>query len=178
MARHSPVEVQIHTGSLWVGGDAYPLRNISHVGQRRLVPVKKKIGKDLVVGIARIWLVAVIGAAIASAVENDLFYVPVVAVVGLMIWRLVVKVRQPDLPVLYGLIVNTAGTQRDTVWSTEKGEIDHLVLEITKAIGKPDEAQKVFYVQHAVHHGDIIQQYGANSIGQANHFGHGNIQAG
>ncbi|MFF2775777.1 DUF6232 family protein [Streptomyces sp. NPDC058052] len=178
MARHSPVEVQIHTGSLWVGGDAYPLRNISHVGQRRLVPVKKKITKDLIVGIARIWFVGVFGMVAAGAIQNDVLYLLVLALMGFMIWRLVVKVRQPDLPVLFGLIVNTAGTQRDTVWSTEKGEIDHLVVEITKAIGKPDEAHQTFYVQHAVHHGDIIQQYGANSIGQANHFGHGNIQAG
>ncbi|GGY63130.1 DUF6232 family protein [Streptomyces omiyaensis] len=177
MSRHNPVEVQIHTGSLWVGGDAYPLRNISHVGQRRLVPVKKKIGKDLFFGIVRIWLVLGFGAALAQSTENTVAYVVVAVVVGLLIWRLVVKVRQPDLPVLYGLIVNTAGTQRDTVWSTHKHEIDHLVLEITKAINIPGGAQMVFHVEHAVA-GDLIQQYGAGSIGKASHFGHGNIQAG
>ncbi|MFJ5706022.1 MULTISPECIES: DUF6232 family protein [unclassified Streptomyces] len=177
MSRHNPVEVQIHTGSLWVGGDAYPLRNISHVGQRRLVPVKKKIGKDLFVGIVRIWLVLGIGGALAQASKETVAYVVVVVIAALMVWRLVAKVRQPDLPVLFGLIVNTAGTQRDTVWSTEKHEIDHLVLEITKAISTPGQAQMIFNVQHAVA-GDLIQQYGANSIGQASHFGHGNIQAG
>ncbi|MFE6226529.1 MULTISPECIES: DUF6232 family protein [unclassified Streptomyces] len=177
MSRHSPVEVQIHTGSLWVGGDAYPLRNISHVGQRRLIPVKKKIGKDLFVGIVRIWLVLGFGGALAQASKETVAYVLVAVVAALMVWRLVAKVRRPQLPVLFGLIVNTAGTQRDTVWSTEKHEIDHLVLEITKAISTPGQAQMVFHVQHAVA-GDLIQQYGTHNIGTAHHFGHGNIQAG
>lgn len=92
---------------------------------------------------------------------------------ALLVWRLVTALGKPTL---YGLVLNTSGTQRDAVWSTDAGEIDHLVIEITKAIGHPDIAQVTYNVQHAVQ-GDLIQQYGAGSVGKAQHSGSGNIVA-
>ncbi|MCX5012470.1 MULTISPECIES: DUF6232 family protein [unclassified Streptomyces] len=163
----STVEVRVQEGVLWVNGEAYPLRNISHVGQRMLEVDKGAAWRKF---IARALITLVIGGIVAAAV-GEVGVILLVAVLGLLIWRLVALIGKPPL---YGLVLNTSGTQRDAVWSTEHSEIQALVMEITKAIGRPDTAQVVYNVRHAVM-GDHIEQYGAGSIGKAQHSGSGNI---
>jgi hypothetical protein len=166
---HSAVQVRVNEGVLWVAGEAYPLRNISHVGQRRLEVDKGAAWKKFAVR-TLIWLLLG-GIVIAGAGTVGTFVW--IAVEALLVWRLVTALNKPTL---YGLVLNTSGTQRDAVWSTDAAEIDHLVIEITKAIGHPDIAQVIYNVQHAVQ-GDLIQQYGAGSVGKAQHSGSGNIVA-
>ncbi|MHC3468126.1 DUF6232 family protein [Streptomyces sp. 7R007] len=159
----------MNEGVLWVAGEAYPLRNISHVGQRRLEVDKHAAWKQFIV---RTLLCLFVGSFLAAGL-GSVGVLLLLAVEALLVWRLVVALGKPDL---YGLVLNTSGTQRDAVWSTDGGEIHHLVGEITKAIGHPDIAQVTYNVQHAVH-GDFITQYGAGSIGKAGHSGSGNIVA-
>jgi hypothetical protein len=159
----------VNEGVLWVAGEAYPLRNISHVGQRRLEVDKQAAWKKFIV---RTVICLFFGSFLAAG-AGSIGVLILLAVEALLIWRLVIKLSQPPL---FGLVLNTSGTQRDAVWSTESGEIHYLVGEITKAIGHPDIAQVIYNVQHAVQ-GDFITQYGAGSIGKANHSGSGNIAA-
>ncbi|MGW1995248.1 DUF6232 family protein [Embleya sp. NPDC001921] len=173
---YRPVQVRIEAGALWVGGDAYPLRNISHVGQRSLPPVRRNGSAARDALTSKIKMVAIVGG-ILTVVTVGVALVPT-AVILVLLHRRRANLRDlPDLPALHGLIINTAGTQRDAVWSTARHEIDYLVQEITTAIGKPDGRRLTYVVQHAVA-GDYIQQSGANSVGKANHFGSGNISAG
>ncbi|WP_330348793.1 DUF6232 family protein [Streptomyces sp. NBC_00582] len=160
------VQVRVNEGVLWVEGEAYPLRNISHVGQR-VLEVDRRAAWKTFIQRSLIWLF--VGGFLASfGVAAMLIWL---AVHGFLIWQLVKVLNRPTL---YGLVLNTSGTQRDAVWSTERDEITFLVGEITKAIGHPDIAQITYNVQHAVQ-GDIINQYGDHNVGKNQHSGSGNI---
>ena len=76
---------------------------------------------------------AAIVFAIATAIFGNFAAVLAVAVFGLLIWQLVQVISRPPV---YGLVLNTSGTQRDAVWSLDHSEIENLVFEITKAIGR------------------------------------------
>lgn len=160
-------QVTINEGVVWVGGEAYPLRNISHVGQRRLSVDQGAVWRKFIFRTIG-WFV--VGGFLAAA-AGDVGAVVFLAVEALLVWKLVSALRRPTV---YGLVLNTSGTQREAVWSTRQEEIQWLVHEITKAIGNPDIAQMIFNVEHAVQ-GDLIKQYGDNSIGKAEHSGSGSI---
>ncbi|GHA67894.1 hypothetical protein GCM10010305_07120 [Streptomyces termitum] len=153
---------------MWVGGEAYPLRNISHVGQRRLAVDQGAAWKTFILRTIG-WLIV---GGIIAAVGDTVGTLVLLAVEGLLIWRLVAALQKPPL---YGLVLNTSGTQREAIWSTRQEEIQQLIYEITKAIGNPEVAQIVINVEHAVH-GDLIKQYGPGSIGKAHHSGSGDIR--
>ncbi|MEU5362187.1 DUF6232 family protein [Streptomyces sp. NPDC005925] len=160
-------QVTINEGVLWVGAEAYPLRNISHVGQRQMTVNKGAAWRKFILR-SIVW--CIVGGTFAAVVGNAGMIVFLLGE-AFLLWKLVSVLR---LPVVYGLVLGTSGTQREAIWSTRQEEIHQLVYEITKAIGNPDIAQTVINVAHAVH-GDIIQQVGANSIGKAQHSGSGNI---
>lgn len=156
---HSAVQVRVGQGVLWIDDEAYPLRNISHVGQRALEVDKGAAWKKC---IKRVLLGLVFGGIVA--VGSKAVGIPIVlVVVAVSIWRLMATIA---IPPVYGLVLNTAGTQRDAVWSTKASEIKALVQKVTEAISRPDMAQMTFNVQHAVQ-GDLIQQYGDGNIGKA-----------
>ncbi|WP_435532635.1 DUF6232 family protein [Streptomyces violaceusniger] len=165
----SPVaaQVTINEGVLWVGGEAYPLRNISHVGQRRLTVDQGAVWKKFILRTIGWLILGGIFAAVAGTVGTIVF----LAVEALLIWKLVSALQKPPV---YGLVLNTSGTQREAIWSTRQEEIQRLIYEITNAIGNPGVAQTIINVEHAVQ-GDLVQQYGAGSIGKARHSGSGSI---
>ncbi|MET9463405.1 DUF6232 family protein [Streptomyces sp. NPDC006544] len=167
---NSTVQVRVQEGVLWVDGEAYPLRNISHVGQRVLEVNKGAAWKQFI----RRALLCLIVGMIATAIFGNFAAVLMVAVLGLLIWQLVQVISRPPV---YGLVLNTSGTQRDAVWSLDHSEIETLVFEITKAIGRPDAGPVTINIKEAVM-GDQIKQYGAGSIGIAEHSGSGNIRGG
>ncbi|MDT6984498.1 DUF6232 family protein [Streptomyces lusitanus] len=162
-------QVTINEGVLWVGGEAYPLRNISHVGQRMIEVDKGAAWKEFLVR-TLVWLFfGGIFAALVDVVGVILF----LGVQAFLVWKLVQALQKPPV---YGLVLNTSGTQREAIWSTRQEEIHQLIHEITKAIGNPEIAQMIINVEHAVG-GDLIKQYGSGSIGKAQHSGSGGIQA-
>ncbi|WP_328300216.1 DUF6232 family protein [Streptomyces sp. NBC_00435] len=167
---NSTVQVRVQEGVVWVEGEAYPLRNISHVGQRVLEVNKGAAWKQF---IRRALLCLVVGG-IATAIFGNVAAIIMVVVLGLLIWQLVQVISRPPV---YGLVLNTSGTQRDAVWSLDQSEIQNLVYEITKAIGKPNSAPVTINIKEAVM-GDQIKQYGAGAIGVAQHSGSGDIRGG
>lgn len=169
-AENSTVQVRVQEGVLWVEGEAYPLRNISHVGQRVLEVNKGAAWKQFI----RRALLCIVLGAIAAAIFGNVAGVLAVVVFGLLVWQLVRVINRPPV---YGLVLNTSGTQRDAVWSLDQAEIQNLVYEITKAIGKPDSAPVTINIKEAVL-GDQIKQYGAGAIGIAEHSGSGDIRGG
>ncbi|MFJ8001853.1 DUF6232 family protein [Streptomyces sp. NPDC096310] len=160
-------QVRINEGVLWVEGEAYPLRNISHVGLRKLTVDQAAAWKKFILRTIGWLILGGTFAAVVGTVGTIIFLV----VEALLVWKLVSVLQKPTV---YGLVLNTAGTQRDAIWSTEQEEIHRLIHEVTKAIGNPDIAQTIINVAHAVQ-GDLIQQYGKGSIGKAVHSGSGKI---
>ncbi|MGW6741940.1 DUF6232 family protein [Streptomyces sp. NPDC055025] len=160
-------QVTIDEGVLWVESEAYPLRDISHVGQRRLTVDKGAAWKKFILRTIGSWIPGVIVAVVADTVGTIVFMV----VNALLMRKLVSALQKPPV---YGLVLNTSGTQHEAIWSTQQEEIHRLIHEITKAIGNPDVAQTIINVAHAVQ-GDLIRQYGAGSIGKARHSGSGSI---
>jgi hypothetical protein len=162
--------VRIEDGSFWVDSDAYPLRNISHVGQE-----KRKIKKWPAWKLCMLrTLMVLIAGGVLSHYAGVFGNIAEVMLLGGVIWRLVVRLRMPPV---YGLIVSTSGIQRDAVWSTAKHEIDNLAREVTRAIGHPDVANYVANLQQVVTN-ECINMYGSGNIGKATHSGSGNIVAG
>lgn len=164
------VQVRIASGSLWVGSDAYPLRNISHVGQWCLEVNKTAAWLQFA---KRALLILIIGGILIAAFDAIGGLLLVVAM-ALAIWRLVAVLTKPTL---YGLVISTSGTQKAAVWSTDGGEIDYLIEQVTRAIGNPDTAQFIHNVVNAVS-GDMVQQYGSGNVGKAAHQGSGSIMGG
>jgi hypothetical protein len=153
-------QIKIENGVLWINSEAYPLRTISHVGSRWIDPrpIKARAVKNFIIR-AILCLVAagIIGSA--STAGGVLVFLGGMA---LVIWRLVVALQ---LRPIYGLVLNTAGVQHDAVWSFEESEIRKLIVAITEAIGHPDTASTIINLNH-VANGDIIQQYGKESVGK------------
>lgn len=153
-------KIKIENGVLRVGSEVYPLRTISHVGSRWIDPRPIKAGavKNFIVRTLLCLVVAgIVGSA--STAGGVLVFLGGMA---LLIWRLVVALQ---LRPLYGLVLNTAGVQHDAIWSFEESEIQELVEAITDALGHPDTASTIINLNH-VASGDIIQQYGAQSVGK------------
>ncbi|MFE4260432.1 DUF6232 family protein [Streptomyces sp. NPDC056883] len=164
------VQVRVEEGVLWVDGEAYPLHNISHVGQRVLEVDKGAAWRKF---IRRALLCFVLGI-IAVAIFGDVAGIIALAVFGLLIWQLVKVLGTPPA---YGLVLNTSGIQRNAVWSLERAEIESLVYAITSAIGKPN-APTINQTIHNPVYGNQFNVYGKGAIGQAVHSGPGDIRGG
>ncbi|GLV51307.1 hypothetical protein TBS_18770 [Thermobispora bispora] len=157
------VRVRIDDGWLWIGNEAFPLRHISHVGQRTLEVDRqaawRRFGK--LAGISLLLFVPLI------AIAGDVFTIVLLAVLTALLWWLLSRLHKPAL---YGLVIHVGGTRRDALWNAVKSELDHLVREITRAIGRPDAVKTTFYVEHAVQ-GDYLRRYGAGGHGEQQHLG-------
>lgn len=164
----APNGVIISEGILWIGDEAYPLRHISHVGKRVVKVNKWAVWRRFLLYVAVILLASGM-LSFASEV-----FATIAMVVGLALATLQLVMWLTNKPPLYGLAVDTAGSQSHDIWTSVEGEITWLVGEIVKGLKFPDEAQMVLNVQHAVS-GDLIQQYGPGSIGKATHHGAGQI---
>lgn len=153
-------QVRVEGGVLWVGGEAYPLRNISHVGERVLQPPVSRVAAwtRFIIGT----LICLVIWAILNELSTPFGLVVLLGVMALLVWRLVSALK---LRTIYGLIINTSGVQHDAVWSSSESEIVDLVRRITEAIGHPDDTQWVHIVNQYVK-GDVVNQYGSGNVGK------------
>ncbi|SES39250.1 DUF6232 family protein [Actinokineospora terrae] len=160
-------EIRIANGILWIGSEAYPLRNISHVGSRWIdpQPIKRKAVKDFVVRT----LICLVVAGVVATASTPAAVLVALGGLALLIWRLSVAL---GLRPIYGLVLNTAGVQQDAIWSYEEDEIMKLIAATTEAIGNPDTAPRILNV-HNVVAGDVIQQYGSDNTGKQVNVGAG-----
>ncbi|QYC42438.1 hypothetical protein Nocox_24175 [Nonomuraea coxensis DSM 45129] len=166
---YAPVQVLVRDGVMQVGSDTYALRTITHIGQRKLVADKGAAWRKFFV---RLLLTMIFGGVLVGAL-GDAWTLALVAVLAVLAWRLVTVLR---LPPVYGLVIGTAGVEREAVWGTDRGEIDQLSADLTAAVGKLDLPPMTFNITHAVGRNEVINQYGAGSIGKATHHGAGNIE--
>lgn len=146
----SEIDVQVSQGILWVGSDAYPLRNIARVQPVKLVPNRRAaVRRYLIVVVFCVFLVvaAVVAAKAASRVSSDQGYnalhgvadgafalAAVLAVIG-TIWLIVRLSRRTA----YALVIETAGTPRTALVTYDENLVFHLVRRITAAISNPQD---------------------------------------
>ncbi|MFF4985657.1 DUF6232 family protein [Streptosporangium saharense] len=165
--RHSPVQVSIGDGSLKIGKERYPLQTISHFGLRRKDPPRQE--RPSWRNVLVYFLLAALGISFLPVLLDGwgLLVLVMCLIIG---FHRVPKPQTP--PTLHGLVINTAGTQQDIVWSTDEREIDQVMAALDHAISTPGLSTTVVNVFHAVD-GDLIQQYGEGSVGKQSHFGFG-----
>jgi hypothetical protein len=149
----SDINVQVSQGILWVGSDAYPLRNIARVQPVKVVPNRRAfLRRYLIVVVFCVFLIAVGAAAVRAASRvtsvqgynalhsgaNGAFALAgVLAVIG-TIWLIVRLLKQTA----YALVIETAGTPRTALITYDEDLIFRLVRRITAAISNPHDRWK------------------------------------
>lgn len=166
------IEVGVHQRVLWIGAEAYPLRNIARVStadvvHRKGAAVARFIGYSLfwvVLGVIALVVLFVTGV-LQTDDQSDLAIKVAGGLVGLLILiRLVVLLSLLLRRGLWALIIETAGTSHRAVISADKHLINTLVREIVTAINDPSAS-----FSHTINNivtGDQYNQYGRNSTGK------------
>lgn len=154
---HALVQVRINEGILWIGDDAYPLTNIARVSSKAWVPDKAKI--------IRRWVWRIIFATIAMIVGFSIHVVAgllLALVLAYVVYKLMDELKiQP----LYELMIETAGSPRQALISTDQALVSRLVAEITKAIGNPAYTLAPITVTN-YNMGDNVNMFsGQNNVG-------------
>jgi hypothetical protein len=142
------IEVKVERGVLWVGTEAYPLRNIARARTVRLVPNRAWAIRRFVVAIVLCALLGIAGAAalrLANRQSTTSAYhllhnggtaaiVVAIVLAGIAIALLFVRMSRQTF---YALVIETAGTPRGVLVSTKQAELNGLVHTIMEAIHNP-----------------------------------------
>jgi hypothetical protein len=146
----SEVNVQVSEGILWVGSEAYPLRNIARVQPVKLVPSRRAALRGYLIAVV-FCVFLVVAAAVAaraatrvSSVQgynalhngaNVAFALAAVLAVISTIW-LIVRLSKRTA---YALVIETAGIPRTALVTYDENLVFHLVRRITAAISNPHD---------------------------------------
>jgi hypothetical protein len=142
------IEVKVERGVLWVGTEAYPLQNIARARTVRLIPNRAWAVRRFVVTVVLCVLLGIAGAvalqqANRQSTENGYHLlhnggtaaiVVAVALVAIGLATLLVRVSRQTF---YALVIETAGTARGVLVSTDHAKLDTLVHTIMEAIHNP-----------------------------------------
>ncbi len=164
--RNGDIEVRVNQQILWVGDEAYPLRNIARARVVRLT-VRRGAAFGRFLGFALLWLVLGLGATAAlraarsEGVRLDKSLGEVIAIattilIGLSFLRLLYLLLRPAL---FALVIETAGNPHTALITTDEAVVSRIVREIMAAINNP--AVRFSYTVNKVHHGD---KYGGDHV--------------
>lgn len=177
MPRSEDIDVRVSQQVLWVGAEAYPLQNIARAQTIKLTPNRRAAWRRYLRAIV-FW--ALLGAAAAVAIKQAPrissvqgshalhsaavgVLVLVVALTAISTIRLISTLSRGTY---YGLVIETAGTPRRVLVSTDQYVVTKLVHKIMDAINNPlaEFQERVRDVHY--HFGDEITQYGDHSVGK------------
>lgn len=150
MSSNEVIEVRVSQGILWVGSEAYPLRNIARVQPVKLVPSRGAAVRRFLKAVVFCVVLAVAAAAaagVASRVSSTQGYNALHGVaVGLFALaavlaaistiRLIIRLSRRAA---YALVIETAGTPRTALVTYDENLVFHLARRITDAIGNPQQ---------------------------------------
>lgn len=175
MSKSEVIDVQISRQVLWVGAEAYPLRNIARAQAIKLVPNREAAwGRYLTAVIC--WVLLGVAAVVAMKQAPRLSTVQGsnalhAAAVGALVLALVLFVistirliRVLSTRTYYALVIETAGTPHKTLVSTDGNLIRELVRQIMKAIDDPQTEYRQTVTNY--HYGDQIYQSGDFNVGK------------
>jgi hypothetical protein len=166
------INVRVSRRILWVGSEAYPLQNIARAQTLKLVPQRgapfrgylKAVTGLVILDIAATIVLKVAASKITGFPDSrfkTLLQLVVLASVAISTIRLILALLKRTY---YALIIETAGTPRAALVSTDENLVSSLVYQIMDAIDNP---QAEFQVQvENFHVGDKIQQFGNHNVGK------------
>jgi hypothetical protein len=142
------IEVKVEQGVLWVGAEAYPLQNIARARTVRLVPNRAWAVRRFVVTVVLGVLLGIAGAValrLANRQSSENRYhllhnggtAAVVVAVALVVIGLITLYVRMSRRTFYALVIETAGTPRGVLVSTNQAELAGLVRRIMEAIHNP-----------------------------------------
>ncbi len=139
--KHKDIEFRISRRTLWVGDHAYPLSGVTRIRRVDLKPHRTRIlrrffsqaGAWVGLAVAALIFVACAGESVPSAVSVAVVVIAL-GIVGLLTVRLI---RNLTLPRMYVLSLATAGSNHETLVSTDKQLIDDLIHRVVDAIDNP-----------------------------------------
>ena len=142
------IEVKVERGVLWVGAEAYPLQNIARARTVRLVPNRAWAVRRFVVTVVLCVLLGIAGAValrLANRQISESRYhllhnggtAAVVVAIALVVIGLITLFVRLSRRTFYALVIETAGTARGVLVSTNRAEIVDLVRTIMEAIHDP-----------------------------------------
>ncbi|WP_406445065.1 DUF6232 family protein [Streptomyces sp. NBC_01613] len=167
MAKSEVIDVRVSRRVLWVGAEAYPLHNIARATTIRIEPdrmaaVGRFLKSLLILAILTVAAVAVIGRVDwpSGSGQDALRGVVVFAVVMVAVFAAqLLKVLMTRT--YYALVIETSGTPRAVLVSTDAREVGGLVLGIMDAISNPHaEFRTQIITYNSTHIGDKINQIG------------------
>jgi hypothetical protein len=164
--RNGDIEVRVSQQILWVGGEAYPLRNIARARVVRLT-VRRGAAFGRFVGFALLWLVLGLGATVALRaarsqgvrLDKSLGDVVVIATAALIVISALRLLYLLLRPALFALVVETAGNPHTALITTDEAIVERIVREIMAAINNP--AARFSYTVNKIHNGD---KYGGDKV--------------
>ncbi len=182
------IDVQVRQGILWVGSEAYPLRNIARVQPAKLVPNRGAALRSYlkaVVFCVFLIVAAAVAARVASqassaqtynalhGVADGAFALAAVLAVISTIWLITRLSRRTA----YALIIETAGTPRTALVTYDEDRVFYLVRRITDAISNPKDQWPAPVPVQVINNKNIYNVDARGSQG-AQIGGHGNISQG
>jgi len=164
--RNGDIEVKVSQQILWVGGEAYPLRNIARARVVRLT-VRRGAAFGRFLGFTLLWLVLGMGATVALRAAKsqgvhldrnlgDVVLVVTGVLIGLAVLRLLYLLVRPAL---FALVIETAGNPHTALITTDEAVVSQIVREIMAAINNP--AARFKYTVNNIHNGD---KYGGDHV--------------
>ena len=164
------INVRVSRRVLWVGAQAYPLQNIARAQTIKLVPKREAAVRHYVMAVI-LWVLLGVAATVAvnsaeqlSSSSNALPKVIIVVVVALIVISTIRVIAVFLRPTFYALDIETAGTPRTVLVSTDGSQVMQLVHMIMDSIDNP---QADFQLQvENFHVGDKIQQFGNQNVGK------------
>ncbi|MDT7802957.1 MAG: hypothetical protein QOI78_6390 [Actinomycetota bacterium] len=157
--RSGVIDVQVKNQVLWIGAEAYPVRNIARARVVRLT-VRRAAAIGRFAGMVLLWLVLGLGATVALRAASsqgvrldkslgDVVLVVMAALIVVSTLRLLYLLLRPAL---FALVIETAGNPHTVLATTERTVVDGIVRAIMAAVDNPG---LVFHstVNH-IQHGD------------------------
>ncbi|MFD3926548.1 DUF6232 family protein [Streptomyces sp. NPDC058614] len=167
MAKRTVIVVQVIRGILWVGAEAYPLHNIARATTIRIDPNRKAAVWRFIKSVLVLAILTVAATVAIERVEwpssnkqdamrGMAIFVLVLAAVFAVQLLLVLTMRT-----YYALVIETSGTPRAVLVSTNAREVGGLVYRITEAISNPQANFRTEITNYYNNHiGDKINQIG------------------
>jgi len=179
----SEISVRVSDEILWIGSEAYPLRNIARVQPVKVVPGRGRAFRGYLIAIVIcVLLIAagVVAEKTASHVTSTQVYkvlhdiavgalglAAVVAVISTI--RLLIRILRRTA---YALVIETAGTPRTALVTRDENQVFHLVQRITEAISNPQMPPWQEHVHVTNNYNTTVNAQGAKGVvtGQGNVF--------
>jgi hypothetical protein len=166
LRKREVIDVWVDKGILWIGPEAYPLQNIARATTLKLVPNRLRAFGRFAVQVI-LWLALGAGAMYAlNSTEGDvdrdaLAQLASYVVIALVVISTIGLVRRLLGRTYYSMVIETSGTPRTALTSTDKNLVMKIVRQTMEAINNP--AAKFHEHVTNINYGNQIYQPGSHN---------------